>query len=112
MESGGLYLGDVRHVVLDEVDTMFNAGFGPELDAVLKITTRDLRADPRAARASAAASAGCVQHLAVGATHPEDARALYRKWLDAARSLMLDGSHALPPQLQQHFLVAQQGVEP
>ena len=29
MEAGALFLGDVRHVVLDEVDTMFDAGFGP-----------------------------------------------------------------------------------
>ena len=98
MEAGGLYLGDVRHVVLDEVDTMFDAGFGPELDAVLKITTRDLAADPRAR------GTGCVQHLAVGATHPEGARVLYQRWLGQARSLMVAGSHSLPPQLRQHFL--------
>ena len=98
MEAGGLYLGDVRHVVLDEVDTMFDAGFGPELDAVLAITTRDLAADPRAR------GSGCVQHLAVGATHPEGARALYQRWLGQARSLMVAGSHSLPPQLRQHFL--------
>ena len=51
MERQGLYLGDVRHMVLDEVDTMFDAGFGPELDRILAITTRDLSADPRCARA-------------------------------------------------------------
>ena len=100
MGLNGLYLGDVRHVVLDEVDTMFEAGFGPELDAVLKVTTRDLSADPRAA----ANGMGCVQHLAVGATHPEGARVLYRKWLGEARSVMVDGSHSLPPQLRQNFL--------
>ena len=32
LDAGSLFLGDVRHVVLDEVDTMFDAGFGPELD--------------------------------------------------------------------------------
>ena len=102
MEAGGLYLGDVRHVVLDEVDTMFDAGFGPELDAVLKITTRDLAADVRAS--SGNLGTGSVQHLAVGATHPESARALYGKWLGEARSIMVEGSHALPPQLRQNFL--------
>ena len=102
MEAGGLFLGDVRHVVMDEVDTMFDAGFGPELDAVLKITTRDLAADPRAS--SGTLGTGSVQHLAVGATHPESARALYGKWLGEARSIMVEGSHALPPQLRQHFL--------
>ena len=98
MELGGLFLGDVRHVVLDEVDTMFDAGFGPELDAVLKVTTRDLSADARAD------ASGAVQHLAVGATHPQSALALYERWLAGARRLMLEGSHALPTQLRQHFL--------
>ena len=103
MELNGLYLGDVRHVILDEVDTMFDAGFGPELDTVLKITTRDLSADPKAS-ADAAFAGGAVQHLAVGATHPEGARQLYRRWLGEARNLQLDGTHTLPPQLRQQFL--------
>ena len=98
MEGGALFLGDVRHVVLDEVDTMFEAGFGPELDAILKVTTRDLSADARADASSA------VQHLAVGATHPESALELYDKWLRGARRLMIEGSHSVPPQLRQHFL--------
>ena len=99
MEGGGLYLGDVRHVVLDEVDTMFEAGFGPDLDAVLTVTTRDLSADARADASSA------VQHLAVGATHPASARALYNRWLAGARDLMLAGSHTVPPTLRQDFVV-------
>ena len=32
LEAGSVYLGDVRFVAVDEVDTMFEAGFGPELD--------------------------------------------------------------------------------
>ena len=56
MDLGGLYLGDVRHVVMDEVDTMFEAGFGDELERILSITTRDLAADPRQAEAAAQAS--------------------------------------------------------
>ena len=102
MEMGGLYLGDVRHVVLDEVDTMFEAGFGPELDKLLSITKRDLSADPRAATLQGAAAT--VQHLAVGATHPEGALTLYDRWLANARRLMIEGSHSLPPQLRQNFL--------
>ena len=51
-----MYFGDVRHVVIDEVDTMFEAGFGDELERILSITTRDLAADPRQAEAAAQAS--------------------------------------------------------
>uniref|UniRef100_A0A7S2BW37 RNA helicase n=1 Tax=Haptolina brevifila TaxID=156173 RepID=A0A7S2BW37_9EUKA len=98
MEAGSLYLGDVRHVVLDEVDTMFEAGFGPELDRVLQITTRDLAADPRPD------ASGAVQHLAVGATHPESALVLYDKWLRSARRMLVKGSHTVPSTLRQEFL--------
>lgn len=106
LDLGGLYLGDVRHVVLDEVDTMFEAGFGPELDKILGITTRDLSSDQRAQALLGAAGGATpqVQHLAVGATHPEGALLLYKKWLSSARAMMLEGSHTLPPQLRQNFL--------
>jgi superfamily II DNA/RNA helicase len=100
MGEGAVYLGDVRHVVLDEVDTMFDAGFGPELDKVLTVTTRDLAADP-----NADASGAAVQHLAVGATHPESTIALYDRWLRGARPLMVAGNHMLPPTLRQRFVV-------
>lgn len=35
-EKHNLYFGDVEFVVLDEADTMFDKGFGPEVRAVLK----------------------------------------------------------------------------
>ena len=35
-ERGNLFYGDIRLVVLDEADTMFDAGFGPEVRALLK----------------------------------------------------------------------------
>ena len=41
-ERGNLFYGDVRLVVLDEADTMFDAGFGPEVRALL----RPLRSKP------------------------------------------------------------------
>ena len=34
-EKGHLYFGDVQYVVLDEADTMFDKGFGPEVRSVL-----------------------------------------------------------------------------
>ena len=35
-ERQNLYFGDVEYVVLDEADTMFDKGFGPEVRALLK----------------------------------------------------------------------------
>ena len=34
-QKGNLAFGDVQYVVLDEADTMFDKGFGPEVKAVL-----------------------------------------------------------------------------
>jgi len=100
-----VYLGDVRHVIIDEVDTMFEAGFGDELERILSITSRDLSADPRAsADAAIARTAARVQHVAVGATHPPAAIALYQRRLSTAKQLMVKGTHSLPPQLIQRFI--------
>uniref|UniRef100_A0A7S0ITF9 ATP-dependent RNA helicase n=1 Tax=Calcidiscus leptoporus TaxID=127549 RepID=A0A7S0ITF9_9EUKA len=106
LSKGGVYLGDVRQVVIDEVDTMFEAGFGDELDRILRITTRDLSADPRAAAASKAPGGGLlrVQHVAVGATHPKSALVLYERRLAGAKRLMIEGVHSVPPTLQQRFI--------
>lgn len=35
-ERGNLFYGDIKLVVLDEADTMFDAGFGPEVRALLR----------------------------------------------------------------------------
>ena len=34
-EKGNVYYGDVQYVVLDEADTMFDRGFGPEVEKIL-----------------------------------------------------------------------------
>ena len=34
-EKGNVYYGDVQYVVLDEADTMFDRGFGPEVEKLL-----------------------------------------------------------------------------
>ena len=44
--QGNLFWGDVSTVILDEADTMFDAGFGPEVRAVLG----PLRSKPNPAR--------------------------------------------------------------
>ena len=98
LRSGNVYLGDVRHVVLDEVDTMFDAGFGAELEAILKITTRELGDDARAAEGDT------VQHVAVGATHPEATLMMYEQWMPGAKRLLSSGIHTIPPSLRQSFV--------
>ncbi len=35
-DNGNLFFGDVRWLVLDEADTMFDAGFTPEVQRVLR----------------------------------------------------------------------------
>lgn len=45
-EKGHLAWGDVQYLVLDEADTMFDKGFGPEVRAVLQ----PLRSKPNPAR--------------------------------------------------------------
>lgn len=35
MEEGNLFIGDARFFVLDEADTMFDRGFGPEVAKIL-----------------------------------------------------------------------------
>ena len=67
-------------------------------------TTRNLAADPRAAAAAAAGRAAArVQHVAVGATHPAAAVALYERRLSGAKQMMVGGVHTVPAQLEQRF---------
>jgi superfamily II DNA/RNA helicase len=35
-EDGNVFLGDVRYLVLDEADTMFDAGFGEDIKKLLR----------------------------------------------------------------------------
>jgi len=54
--GGALYLGDVRWVVVDEADTLFDQGFGPEVRRVLA-AVRSRAAPARAALVSATMTA-------------------------------------------------------
>lgn len=36
IEEGNLHLGDMKYLVLDEADTMFDAGFGPEIRKIIR----------------------------------------------------------------------------
>jgi superfamily II DNA/RNA helicase len=35
-DEGNMYLGSVSHIVLDEADTLFDAGFGDEIKRLLR----------------------------------------------------------------------------
>ena len=45
-----------------------------------------------------------VQHVAVGATHPEKAQALYASALPGAKPMLLEDMHTAPPTLKQEFV--------
>ena len=45
-----------------------------------------------------------VQHVAVGATHPPAAVALYQRRLDGAKPMLLEDMHTAPPTLRQEFV--------
>ena len=111
LDRGAVYLGDVRHVVVDEVDTMFAAGFGAEATASSRSrratsppTRRSRRAAWRAAATAPRRRAPRVQHVAVGATHPAAAAELYERHLSEAKRLYVEGTHSLPKSLRQEFL--------
>jgi DEAD/DEAH box helicase len=94
-ERGNLFYGDVRWLVLDEADTMFDRGFGPEVRALL---------GPLRSKQHAAA---CVFVAAtVGKVGPARRQSLRSRcsWLPAAplsipvvecRSSVLEGASAL-----------------
>ena len=69
-DKSNLYYGDVEVVVLDEADTMFDRGFGPEVRAILAA----VRAKPDPARC-----------LLVSATLTKAVRALIGGWVDVWR---------------------------
>lgn len=80
------------HVIIDEVDTMFDAGFGPELKRILQ-----------AARGGRSNVVNKPQYIAVGATHPRAAEEVYAEEFPEAKRVDVD-LHRPPPGLQQTFI--------
>ncbi|KAG8469378.1 hypothetical protein KFE25_005833 [Diacronema lutheri] len=76
--------------VVDEVDTIFEAGFADDLRKLLRLVDSHRHGER-------------VQHIAVGATHPSAAKRLYADAFPAARELMVD-VHTVPTQLTQRFV--------
>ena len=77
-----------KHVIIDEVDTMFDAGFGPELRSILLSTTKN---------------GNKPQFVAAGATHPRAAETVYNEVLPGAVRVDVD-LHRAPKGLEQRFL--------
>lgn len=89
---------DVRfaaYVVVDEVDTMFDAGFGPELRRILEMCRRG--------GGEKGEVGNRVQCVLVGATHPKAAEEVYREEFAGAKRVNVD-LHRVPPGLVQRFI--------
>lgn len=84
-------LRSVKHVIIDEVDTLFDEGFGPELDRILQICRSRGNAAER------------PQFIAVGATHPNAAEKLYKLQFPSAKRINVD-LHVAPPGLDARFI--------
>lgn len=85
----------VRHLVVDEVDTMLDAGFGPELRRILERCRRD--------ESGKGEVGNRVQCVLVGATHPKAAEEVYREEFAGAKRVDVD-LHRVPPGLVQRFV--------
>eukprot|EP00178_Gracilaria_changii_P023422 TRINITY_DN708_c0_g1_i1.p1 TRINITY_DN708_c0_g1~~TRINITY_DN708_c0_g1_i1.p1 ORF type:complete len:564 (-),score=72.89 TRINITY_DN708_c0_g1_i1:488-2179(-) len=82
----------VKHVIIDEVDTLFDKGFETELKKILWWcggARTDLRNEP--------------QFVAAGATHPRAAEEIYKQVLPNAKRINVD-LHKAPRGLEQRFV--------
>ncbi|KAJ1633157.1 P-loop containing nucleoside triphosphate hydrolase protein [Pavlovales sp. CCMP2436] len=89
-DAGNLAFSATSIFVVDEVDTIFEAGFGDDMRKLLRLIAFHRGDAP-------------VQHVAVGATHPNAAKKLYAEAFPAARELMVD-VHTVPRSLAQRFV--------
>lgn len=90
---------DVRfatHVVIDEVDTMFDKGFGPEVRAILSAVRANVPDDSQTPRSR-------TQLIAAGATHPPAAVAVYQEVFHNPVRIHVD-LHVAPVGLEQRFV--------
>jgi len=105
MDENNIDLFDCSTIVIDEVDTMFDKGFGPELERIIG------RANRRRAKLAVEGDGGLtnmnaqqfIQFIAVGATHPKAAEELYEKNFHNPKRIEAD-LHRTPPGLLQRFV--------
>jgi len=96
LEARNVDLVDLKHVIVDEVDTMIEGGFGADLEKILSLIRKRKRND------------GEFQFTAAGATHPPTAVDLYKKYFPGAKFVNVD-LHRPPPGLQQRFISTSPG---
>lgn len=89
-EAGNVGFSATSALVVDEVDTIFEAGFADDLRKLLRLIAAHRAGRP-------------VRHVVVGATHPAAAKRLYAEAFPSARELMVD-VHTMPTQLSQRFV--------
>ncbi|CAG9466810.1 unnamed protein product [Pedinophyceae sp. YPF-701] len=94
MEAGDLFIGDVRWLVLDEADTMFDRGFGPEVERVLG----PCKSKPEAA-----------QVVLVSATMTKAVRGTVEERLPRAREVATSSLHRAVPGSVHEFLAVPPG---
>lgn len=90
---------DVRfatHVIIDEVDTMFDRGFGPEVRSILSAVRANVPDDGHYSRPR-------TQLIAAGATHPPAAVAVYQEAFQNPTRIHVD-LHVAPVGLEQRFV--------
>lgn len=90
---------DIRfasHVVIDEVDTMFDKNFGPEVRAILSAVSAQVPDDEQGTFSRA-------QLVAAGATHPPAAVAIYQEAFLNPTRIHVD-LHLAPAGLEQRFV--------
>lgn len=89
-ERGDVAFSMTQGIVMDEVDTLFEAGFGEDLRKLLGLIRQHRGERP-------------VQYVAVGATHPKAAKDLYAEVCPDLREVMVD-VHSVPVTLRQNFV--------
>ena len=113
VDAGRVFLSSVRHVVIDEADTMLDpsGGFGPEVERILERCgawvaggppRADDRTDDRRVVESMESSRELPQRILVGATMPETSEEQVRKLFPDIAHIRVAGG--FPPLLKQEFV--------
>lgn len=89
---GNIYFGDVRYVVMDEVDALLGDDFVQDLDAILAKLPNNIGEEREK-----------TQFIAVGATHPKQIVAIYEKYFPNAKHVN-DRLHTLPVSTKHVFM--------
>uniref|UniRef100_A0A7S0ZAY7 RNA helicase n=1 Tax=Timspurckia oligopyrenoides TaxID=708627 RepID=A0A7S0ZAY7_9RHOD len=106
IEAANIDLCECKTVVIDEVDTMFDEGFGPELGRIIQRIKRRQESFQKAKGLSVkedGETGESIQFVAVGATHPTQAEELYAAAFPNAKRINSD-LHVVPRGMLQRFV--------